>query len=132
MEGADAEIFAALGWGDDFDADWRDLGSSGRPGRVSRVDRNWSTLLVPDATVIDDDARRRVGHHRLRNLHETVAVGDWVVASDDGERVEHVLERRSAFVRRASFEGSRAVADVLAANLDTVFLTHSMGSAPNQ
>jgi ribosome biogenesis GTPase len=61
-----------------------------------------------------------------------VAVGDWVVTSDDDERVEHVLPRRSAFVRRASFEGSRAVADTLAANIDVVFLTHSFGAEPNQ
>ena len=29
-----------------------------------------------------------------------MAVGDWVLPSDDGERVEHVLPRRSVFVRR--------------------------------
>ena len=42
------------------------------------------------------------------------------------------MPRRSAFVRRASFEGSRAEADTLAANIDVVFLTHSFGHAPNQ
>ena len=42
--------------------------------------------------------------------------------SADGERVEHVLPRRSAFVRRASFEGARAEAHTLAANIDVVFL----------
>ncbi|CAN5815855.1 hypothetical protein BH24ACT5_BH24ACT5_20890 [soil metagenome] len=69
---------------------------------------------------------------RLRNVGEDVAVGDWVVPSGDGERVESVLPRQSAFVRRASFEGSRAEAHTLAANIDTVFLCHSFGVAPNQ
>ena len=68
----------------------------------------------------------------VRNIGADVAVGDWVVPSADGERVEHVLPRRSAFVRRASFEGSRAEAHTLAANIDVVFLTHSFGAEPNQ
>jgi ribosome biogenesis GTPase len=69
---------------------------------------------------------------RVRNIGADVAVGDWVVPSADGERVEHVLARRSAFVRRASLEGARAVAHTLAANVDVVFLCHSFAVAPNQ
>jgi ribosome biogenesis GTPase len=68
---------------------------------------------------------------RVRNLGADVAVGDWVVPSEDGERVEHVLERSSAFVRRASFDGMRAVADTLAANIDVVFLVHALGTPPS-
>ena len=63
---------------------------------------------------------------RLRNIGADVAVGDWIVPSDDGERVEHVLERRSAFTRRASFDGMRAVSHTLAANIDVVFLVHAL------
>ena len=70
--------------------------------------------------------------HRVRNLGVDVAVGDWVVVSDDGERVDRVLERRSAFVRRASFEGARAESHTIAANIDTVFLSHSFAAPPNQ
>ncbi len=69
---------------------------------------------------------------RVRNIGADVAVGDWVVPSDDDERVEHVIERTSAFVRRASFEGSRFEAHALAANIDVVFLVHAYGSPPNQ
>ena len=114
----------ALGWGDDFQSAWEALGSPGCPVRVRRIDRGWSTLLVSD----EDPA----GPERVRNIGADVAVGDWVVPSRDGERVEHVLERRSAFVRRASFEGARAVAHTLAANIDVVFLCHSFAVAPNQ
>lgn len=122
----------ALGWDARLEDAWRELGAPGRPGRVSRVDRGWSTVLTappstPGELPVDPDAVRRV-----RNLGADVAVGDWVVPSADGERVELVLPRRSAFVRRRSFEGARAEADTLAANVDVVFLTHSMAVAPNQ
>jgi ribosome biogenesis GTPase / thiamine phosphate phosphatase len=69
---------------------------------------------------------------RVRNIGADVAVGDWVIISDDGERVETVIERFSAFTRRASFEGNRAVAHPIAANIDTVVLVHSLTTPPNQ
>lgn len=69
---------------------------------------------------------------RVRNIGADVAVGDWVVVSADGERVEHVIDRTSAFVRRASFEGARFEAHTIAANIDIVFLVHACGSPPNQ
>jgi ribosome biogenesis GTPase len=116
----------ALGWDDGFAAAWTALGAPGAPGRVTRLDRGWSTVLTgPDPT----DPAASV---RIRNIGADVAVGDWVVPSADGERVDHVLPRRSALVRRASFEGARAVPDTLAANIDVVFLTHSFGATPNQ
>ncbi len=69
---------------------------------------------------------------RVRNIGADVAVGDWVLPSDDGERVETVLPRRSAFTRRASFDGMRAEAHTIAANIDVVFLVHTLTSPPNQ
>jgi ribosome biogenesis GTPase len=108
---------ADLGWDAARDAEWRALGSPSRPGRVIRLDRGWSTVAVGDDTV------------RVRNLGTEVAVGDWVVAGE--ERVEHVLERRSAFTRRASFAGARAEPHLLAANIDTVLLLHSLTAAVN-
>jgi ribosome biogenesis GTPase len=114
----------SLGWGDDLDEAWQRLGAPGSPARVRRIDRGWSTLLP----LLDDS----VVPERVRNIGADVAVGDWVVPSADGERVEHVIDRRSAFVRRASFEGARAVAHTVAANIDVVFLCHSFAFAPNQ
>ena len=116
----------ALGWSEDLDAAWRDIGAPGRPGRIARLDRGWSTVWAAPPDRAWADSGRRV-----RNIGADVAVGDWVVPSDDGERVDHVLARRSAFVRRRSFEGDRAASDVLAANIDVVFLTHSMAVSPN-
>jgi ribosome biogenesis GTPase len=49
----------------------------------------------------------------------------------DLERVELVLPRRSALVRRASFAGAKATAHTLAANVDTVCLLHALTPRPN-
>jgi ribosome biogenesis GTPase / thiamine phosphate phosphatase len=111
----------SLGWDAWFEAGWEALGRPGVPGRVRRIDRGWSSLLT-----LDDD-----GSARVRNRGADIAVGDWVVPSDDA-RVEHVLPRRSAFVRRASFAGAKAEAHTLAANIDVVFLVHSLSSPPNE
>ncbi|MEO1057667.1 MAG: ribosome small subunit-dependent GTPase A [Actinomycetota bacterium] len=94
--------------------------------RVARIDRGWSTAYRSI-----DEALGRSPALRVRNIGADVAVGDWIVADSDEERVAEVLARRSAFVRRASFDGMRAVADTLAANVDTVFLVHSLGSPPS-
>ncbi|MFZ8998780.1 MAG: ribosome small subunit-dependent GTPase A [Ilumatobacteraceae bacterium] len=113
----------ALGWSDELRDAWTRIGAPGRPGRVARIDRGWSTVQF-------DAAGSEVV--RVRNLHVDVAIGDWVVPSGDHERVDHIIDRTSAFVRRASFEGDRFEADTLAANIDVVFLVHALGTPPNQ
>jgi ribosome biogenesis GTPase len=62
--------------------------------------------------------------HQARGPEDRPAVGDWVALrpAEGGHRavVQAVLPRKTAFVRRAA--GRRAVPQVLAANVDTVFL----------
>jgi ribosome biogenesis GTPase len=111
-----------LGWSEALEAAWHALGRGELPGRVTRLDRGWSTVLRSlDAEPL-----------RIRNVGAEVAVGDWVVPSAELDRVEAVLPRRSAFVRRASFEGSRAESQTIAANIDVVMLVHALTSPPNQ
>jgi ribosome biogenesis GTPase / thiamine phosphate phosphatase len=111
---------SALGWNDDLAASWRKAGA-GRPvGRVRRLDRGWSTIDTGDELL------------RVRNIGADVAVGDWLIVSADLEKVESVLDRRSAFVRRASFEGARGQTHTIAANVDVVFLVHALTSPPKQ
>ena len=90
-------------------------------GRVTRLDRGWSTVLLDNGTI-----------ERVRNLGVEIAVGDRVLISGDRERIESVFPRRSALTRRSSFEGARAVRQIVASNIDTVFLVHSLNSPPNQ
>lgn len=115
-----------LGWSGAFDEAWDDVGRVGSPARVTRLDRGWSTAARSFDQVIG-----RTEPVRLRNIGADVAVGDWIVPSDDGERVDHVLARTSAFTRRASFDGMRAVSHTLAANIDVVFLVHALGAPPS-
>ena len=62
--------------------------------------------------------------HQAGSAEQLPAVGDWVALRAGGEDgsavIQAVLPRRAAFVRRAA--GARTVAQVLAANVDTVFL----------
>ncbi len=116
---------AGVGWSAHFEAAWTALARPGRPGRVARLDRGWSTVIRSRA-----EAEPGGRPQRVRNIGADVAVGDWVVPSADGERVEHVLERRSAFTRRASFDGMRAVSHTIAANIDVVFLVHALEVPP--
>ncbi len=113
---------ANLGWSDALETEWRGLDTSVLPGRVSRLDRGWSSVLIG----VDSEPIR------MRNIGADIAVGDFVVADSDGERVQNVLTRRSAFVRRASFEGSRGEAHTIAANIDVVMLIHALTSPPKQ
>ena len=127
------EARRALGWDERWDSVWADvcvergwdIDAHRGPGRISRLDRGWSTVWY-GPLVHDDDSLR------LRNIGAEVAVGDWIVPSTDLERVDCVLPRRSAFVRRASFEGQRAESHTIAANIDVVFLLHALVSPPNQ
>jgi ribosome biogenesis GTPase / thiamine phosphate phosphatase len=112
---------AQLGWTAELNAEWGHLGSPQPVGRVSRLDRGWSTVLCgAEGPTL-----------RVRNIGADVAVGDWVVVSPDEEKVDRILRRSSAFVRRASFEGARAESHTLAANVDTVYLLHALSSPIN-
>jgi ribosome biogenesis GTPase len=108
----------ALGWDDGWAEQWRAAGSPGPVGRVTRLDRGWATVWTS------------AGPQRLRTAGVEVAAGDWVVASADDERVDRVLERRSAFVRRAA-RGANA-GHVIVANVDVAALLHALTSRPSQ
>jgi ribosome biogenesis GTPase len=88
------------------------------PARVSRVDRGMCTVMTGTARV------------RVKTERDVeVAVGDWVgVASDpaaDGRaRIVAVLPRRGVFRRTAAAKG--AASQVVAANIDTVFLCDAL------
>jgi ribosome biogenesis GTPase / thiamine phosphate phosphatase len=91
------------------------------PGRVSRVDRGLVNVLTVGGVV------------RAATGVDPLATGDWVLlaAGEKWPDVVAVLPRHSAFVRGDPMDGSAHRAQVVAANIDTVFVTQSFENGPN-
>jgi ribosome biogenesis GTPase len=104
-----------LGWDDDWQAALAETDDpSLEPGRISRIDRGAVTVLTASGP------RRATSARGV-----ALAVGDWVTitaehGSDDLHAVVTVLPRRSVFRRIA--DGPGALAQLVAANIDTVLL----------
>jgi ribosome biogenesis GTPase len=109
---------ATLGWDDRREAELRELAPGLRPARVS-ADHGPSVVLVGP-----DGERPGAVAGRLRLEGATPVAGDWVgvrgSGGAEGERVERILPRRSAVVRKAA--GAVTREQVLAANVDVLFL----------
>ena len=116
---------ARLGWDDARAVETAGLTEPGDVvGRVGRVDRGWVTVLVGEGSV-----RARVALvGRNRDPLARPAVGDWVVVRAD--ELSSLLPRRSALVRGSTDRGRDASiatgAQVVAANVDSVFLVHAL------
>jgi ribosome biogenesis GTPase len=128
----DAAHALALGWNERLATElieekyeMTSLQRSRRLGRVSRIDRGWSTILTSGVHDAVD------GVERVRNIGAEVAVGDWVIISDDLEKIDHVLLRSSALTKRASSDTVRAESQTVAANIDTVLVVQAATPDPN-
>ena len=128
----DAADVLALGWNERLATelvekkyDMKSLQHGRRLGRVSRIDRGWSTILTSGVHEAVD------GVERVRNIGAEVAVGDWVIISDDLEKIDLVLSRSSALTRRASSDTVRAESHTVAANIDTVLVVQAATPDPN-
>ena len=128
----DAANALSLGWNERLATelikkkyDMMSLQHSRRLGRVSRIDRGWSTILTSGVHDAVD------GVERVRNIGADVAVGDWVIISDDLEKIDHVLSRSSALTRRASSDTVRAESHTVATNIDTVLVVQAATQDPN-
>lgn len=119
-----------LGWDDARAAEFTALQATSptvlHPARVARVDRAAITVITAD------------GHERVRlsgrlfntddspAVSGTPTVGDWVAV--DGPVAVAILPRRSAFERGDA--SGEAVAQVVAANVDTVFVVAPLVGRP--
>jgi ribosome biogenesis GTPase len=111
----------AMGWNPRLAALAADAGAEpARPGRVSRVDRGLVTVLTGAGPV------------RAVPNAGTVATGDWVLVDDaDEPSIVAVLPRASSFVRGDPVDGAATEEQVIAANIDTVFVVHGLDNGPN-
>ncbi len=123
------------GWDDKWAEVWSEATSgpvSGaedglRAGRVTTQERTRWSVRTEDGPV-----EARVVSER--GVGGFAAVGDWVVlrpgpAPDDPLSIEGILARRSKFSRQAA--GERTEEQVVAANVDTVWIVHGLDVLPN-
>lgn len=84
------------------------------PGRIAQTDRRWVTVWTADAEL----------RASCTSVAKDAVAGDWVAIDPAESRVERILQRRTAFVRRAA-RGALAP-QTLAANIDLVLCVHGL------
>ncbi len=132
------------GWKPEFFADWASRNSALLPARVTGREHHSYEILIPDfsrrpgfgALSIEAGFRGDVRvsgrfEYEARERSEYPAPGDWVLV-DPAEsllRVHGVLGRRSSLSRAAA--GPTSEEQVLAANIDTLFLVFALDGGRN-
>lgn len=103
-----------LGWSAHWDGLFRPFAETSIPGRVRVSHRD--SFLVWTA----EGEREAVASGKLRLCGDWPVTGDWVTLTADGGRIEAVLPRRTAFVRREPGQAMRP--QVIASNADVALL----------
>ncbi len=116
-----------LGWDSHFESRFEAYRGEGLvPARVAREDRQMYAVLCEDGELTAEVSGRL--RHEAQGKDAFPAVGDWVaIASrpEEGKATIHaVLQRRSAFSRKVA--GGNTEAQIVAANVDTVFLVSGL------
>jgi ribosome biogenesis GTPase / thiamine phosphate phosphatase len=113
----------SLGWNDHFAQAFAPYQEQGLvPARVAVQHRGGYIVLTEDGELEAEAARRQV------RSGELAGVGDWValrVLPEGQAIVEAVLPRRTAFTRKETMD--RTGEQIVAANVDTVFLVSALG-----
>jgi len=129
---SDISALRALGYSPHWQALFKPHGAHGlTPARVIRGDRGSLLIATPYGVV-----RARLSARLLKSVSgraDLPAVGDWLAVSVSGDLsatfIEAVLERASAITR--GDPGNTSDVQVLAANIDTVFVVHPIAEPPN-
>ena len=129
---ADSSALRALGYSPRWEALLEPYIRDGlTPARVIRSDRGSALIAAPGGIGRAQPSARL--SKAARGGADMPATGDWVAvqAGDDLEMplIEAVLERASAITR--GDPGKASEVQVLAANIDTVFVVHPIADPPN-
>lgn len=119
----------ALGWDDAFATAFAPFADRCVPGRVA-LEHQKIYRVITEAGDVLGRVRGRLRHHADRR-DQFPAVGDWVAVArqsggggDGDSAIEAVLPRHSRFSRKVA--GETTEAQVVAANIDTVFLVSGL------
>ncbi|MBA4136299.1 MAG: ribosome small subunit-dependent GTPase A [Opitutus sp.] len=119
---------ADLGWNDVWASAFAPHAAAGRqPARVTLQLKGFWEVTTPDTARLAECTGKFL--NETTAISDMPAVGDWVaiepLAGDDTRALIHgVLPRRTKFSRKAA--GERDIEQVVAANIDTVFLVSSL------
>jgi ribosome biogenesis GTPase len=112
---------SSLGWDSSFEEQWQRCATPGQvPARIAADHRGAYEVWAAEGS-----GRARVAGRLRHELDALPGVGDWVAldAAPSPNRtavIERILDRRTAFLRGAA--GRKASAQIVAANVDTVFV----------
>lgn len=129
----DASPLASYGWDEHADAAWAAHRSEGTSvARVAAEHRGGHVLFAARGELRADMSGRLRRAAALDEM-ERPAVGDWVACDVHGElgtaTMHAVLPRKTVLSRRAA--GRAAAPQIVAANVDAVFIVHPLDQPPN-
>lgn len=122
-DGVPQPTLCQAGW----DADWNEqlqrlANPELMPARVLREDRTTWLVLTASGTITAEATGRMLGS--MLDRHDRPAAGDWLAITrptqSEHALIHAILPRRSCLVRRAA--GTSGVDQIIAANVDTVFI----------
>lgn len=121
-----------LGWDRHFQNEWEQTAMPGcEPARVVTAGKGLYRVQTASAELLAECTGRLL--HRAQQQADLPAVGDWVAlesrAAEGRGTIHTVLPRRSRFARKVA--GRRTEEQVVAANVDTVFLVTSLNQDLN-
>lgn len=132
MDDVAQQRLAWLGWTESRAAEFAPMAADGFvPGRVSLEHNHVFRVMTADGEVLAESAGR-MKHDADGRTHLPV-VGDWVAVRLDARggrsQIRHVLKRATSFSRKVA--GRTTEQQVLAANIDTVFVVYGLGDGVN-
>lgn len=108
-----------LGWSEDFARPFEPYAAEGcSAARVNTVHRGLYLVLSEDGETEVELSGRFL--HGILHPEDLPVTGDWVVLRADGRFIDAVLPRHTRFLRKQA--GARMEAQVLAANIDILFI----------
>src|ERR1700675_3282662 len=120
-----------LGWSDFFSSQYEQTDLDVAPARVAEENREMYRLLSVDGEFMAEVSGKF--RHEITGRADFPAVGDWVLAStrksESRATIHRVLNRKSKFSRKIA--GKKTEEQIVAANVDVVFLVSSLNSEFN-